>query len=339
MNSRPLVSTVVAFLNGERFIEETIESVFAQTYNNWELLLVDDGSTDGSSQIALRYAEQHPGKVLYLEHPGHRNRGKEASRNLGLRHAKGEYIAFLDHDDVWLSHALERQVAIFDSYPEAGMIYGPTQVWYSWTGNTEDSQRDFRTLVGEKGDAKLNMLLKAPTGLLNNLLQPSLTPPNGLVPTPCSVLLRREMVKSVGGFEEEFQGISAPLDPYEDQALWIKVGLQAPVFVANECWSRYRQHPDSSWASYLKSDQKYSKRFFFLHWIAEYLSEQGVEDTEVWGLLREEQLVVKVRLYRQKREWKRVVWGLLVLVRRYPRGFFVRAWRKVRRLLASSAAR
>src|ERR687889_2435319 len=96
MSSKPLVSSIIIFLNRERFIQEAIESVFAQTYDNWELLLVDDGSTDGSTQIALRYAERYPEKVRYLEHPGHQNSGMSASRNLGIRYAKGEYIAFLD---------------------------------------------------------------------------------------------------------------------------------------------------------------------------------------------------------------------------------------------------
>src|SRR5919107_1887161 len=110
MSSRPLVSTVVAFLNGERFIEEAIESVLAQTYDNWELLLVDDGSTDGSTRIALQCAEQYPAKVRYLEHLGHQNCGMSASRNLGVSRAKGQYIAFLDADDVWLPHKLQQQV-------------------------------------------------------------------------------------------------------------------------------------------------------------------------------------------------------------------------------------
>ena len=71
MDNKPLVSIVVSFLNSEKFIQEAIESVFGQTYNNWELLLVDDGSTDGGTQIALQYAEKYPGKVRYLEHRGH----------------------------------------------------------------------------------------------------------------------------------------------------------------------------------------------------------------------------------------------------------------------------
>lgn len=97
-----LVSATIAFLNAEKFLAETIESVLAQTYPNWELWLVDDGSTDGSSQIARDYAARHADRIHYLEHPGHENRGKSASRNLGLRHARGRYVTWLDADDVWL---------------------------------------------------------------------------------------------------------------------------------------------------------------------------------------------------------------------------------------------
>ena len=324
MSTKPLVSTIVAFLDAERFIEEAVESVFAQTYDNWELLLVDDGSADGSTEVALRYAERNPGRVRYLEHPGHQNRGVSASRNLGINRARGEHVAFLDADDVWLPHHLKRQIAILSEYPQAGMVYGSSQWWYSWTGKPEDTHRDFRDFV-EKLNVSPNTLLKPPA-LLTVFLR------NGrAVPPPCSTMMRREVVKGVGGFEEEFR-------LYEDQVLYVKVGLRTPVFVAGECWSRYRQHPDSNWYVAQKAGQVHSARLFFLNWLAEYLSEQGVEDTEVWGLLRQEQLVVKVRLYRQEREWKRAVWGSLVLVWRYPRGFFVRAWRKVRRLLAVSAA-
>src|SRR5437773_4242914 len=99
MTNKPLVSVIIIFLNAEKFIEEAIESVLAQTYDHWELLLVDDGSIDSSTEIALRYAEQYPGKVNYLEHEGHQNRGMSASCNLGIRNTKGEYIAFLDVDD------------------------------------------------------------------------------------------------------------------------------------------------------------------------------------------------------------------------------------------------
>src|SRR6266566_8733383 len=126
------------FLNAERFIEEAIESVFGQTYDDWELLLVDDGSKDGSTEIARRYAEEHSKRVRYFEHAGHQNRGMSASRNLGIRRSRGEFIGFLDADDVWLPHKLEQQLAILKAYPEAAMVYGPIQWWYSWTGNSDD---------------------------------------------------------------------------------------------------------------------------------------------------------------------------------------------------------
>src|SRR5262249_40041371 len=142
MNTEPLVSVIIIFLNAEKFLQEAIESVVAQTYDHWELLLADDGSTDGSTGIARQYADHYPGKVRYLEHAGHQNRGMSASRNLGIRHAVGEYIAFLDADDVWLPHKLEEQVAILNAHPETGMVYGATQVWHSWTGDPKDIPRD-----------------------------------------------------------------------------------------------------------------------------------------------------------------------------------------------------
>ena len=90
MGSAPLVSAVIIFRNAERFLREAIESVFAQTYRHWELLLVDDGSTDASTKIALEYARENPDRVRYLAHHDHQNLGKSASRNVGLRHAAGK---------------------------------------------------------------------------------------------------------------------------------------------------------------------------------------------------------------------------------------------------------
>src|ERR1700742_2903638 len=96
----PSVSVIIIFLNpGARFLREAVDSVFAQTHGDWELLLCDDGSTDDASAYARELAKQHPGRVTYLEHPGHENRGMSAARNLGLRHASGEFVAWLDADD------------------------------------------------------------------------------------------------------------------------------------------------------------------------------------------------------------------------------------------------
>src|SRR5829696_6383893 len=148
MSRESLVSCIVNFLNTEEFLGEAIESVLAQTHDNLELLLVDDGSSDGSTRIALGYAEGFPEKVRYLEHTGHENRGAAASRNLGIDQARGKYIALLDSDDTWLENKLEEQVAILESHPEAGMVYGQSQYWHSWTKKPEDAHRDHVPKLG-----------------------------------------------------------------------------------------------------------------------------------------------------------------------------------------------
>ena len=123
MSNNPLISVIIVFLNEERFIKEAIESVLAQSYRNWELVLVDDGSIDCSSTIARSYQTTYSAQVSYLSHPGGRNRGMSVSRNLGLMQAKGQYVSYLDADDVWLPEKLLQQVAILDSYPDCAMVY------------------------------------------------------------------------------------------------------------------------------------------------------------------------------------------------------------------------
>lgn len=283
MSTKPLVSGIIIFLNVEQFIQEAIESVFAQTYQHWELLLVDDGSTDNSTAIAQQYAKQYPQKVRYLHHANHQNRGMSATRNLGISNALGEYIAFLDADDVWLPHKLESQLAIMDAQPESAMLYGSTQWWYSWTGNQQDIQRDFMFEPG----VPLNTIFRPPT-LLNLMMQRKVTSP-----CTCSVLVRREAIEKVGGFEECFQGM------YEDQAFYAKMFLSTPVFVASGCWDRYRQHPASCCSIATSKGQRDIARLFFLNWLEEYLFKQSVADTEVWKVLKTELLPYRhPRLYK-----------------------------------------
>src|SRR5688572_12616840 len=102
----PKISVITCFLNTELYIRETIESVLKQDYNNWELLLIDDGSVDRSTGIAKEFAAKYPDKIIYLEHENHINKGSGASRNLGIKKTSGTLIAFLDADDVWLPDML-----------------------------------------------------------------------------------------------------------------------------------------------------------------------------------------------------------------------------------------
>ncbi len=277
MIKQPLVSVITIFLNCEKFIEEAIESVFAQTYENWELLLVDDGSTDGSTDHALRYAQQYPQKVRYLEHPKHQNRGMSATRNLGINNAKGEYIALLDADDVFLPQKLEKQVAILEAQPRAAMVYGSTQYWYSWTGNAKDSERDFFGRLGVNVDT----LLHPPTLLTLFLKDP------GILPCTCGLLARRQIVEGIGGFQENFRGM------YEDQVFLANMCLKSPVLVESGCWDKYRQHPDSNSHIAISAGEYHPRKanpakHIFLNWLANYISEQGIKDAELWQALNKQ---------------------------------------------------
>lgn len=265
-----LVSGIIIFLNAEQFIQEAIESVFAQTYGSWELILVDDGSTDGSTNIALSYAERFSDKVYYVEHQNHLNRGMSASRNLGVRHAKGEYIAFLDADDVWLPDKLDNQVAILERYPEAAMVFGPWQSWYSWSKNPE--KNDWIQNLHVQPNA-----LVQPPRLVSLWIEKE-----DAIPGHCATLLRHNAFTEVGEFEEEFR------DMYED-AVWLtKVCLHAPVFVEAEWRSRYRQHSDKSCEKALKAGEMASARLTFFRWIEKYLSKrEEVKDREVWTVLQQ----------------------------------------------------
>lgn len=270
INVNPLVSVVTIFLNAEKFIEEAITSVISQTYDAWELLLIDDGSTDNSTAIAQQYVRQYPGKVRYLEHEGHQNLGKSTSRNLGIYNSKGKYIAFLDADDVWLPQKLEKQVAILESYPDAAMVYGKTLFWHSWTGRTEDIERDHTPSLG----VKLDSLIPPPT-LFGGFFR------NGIsIPCPCSVLIRQSIVLGVGGFEESIQQL------YEDQAFYAKIFLYRPVFAERGCWQKYRQHNDSSWYLSLQTGEDLSARLTFMNWLENYLLQEGFRNTELWANLR-----------------------------------------------------
>jgi glycosyltransferase involved in cell wall biosynthesis len=269
MNVSPKVSIVTIFFNAEKFLDQAVESVFAQTYDDWELLLVDDGSTDMSSEIAKTYSDNYPDKVKYVDHDGHRNLGMSAARNLGIRSCGGEYVAFLDADDVWLPNKLERQLAILESKPQVAMVCGAPQYWHSWTGLREDSYRDYICDLGVRPDT-----IFMPPTLLHLLIE------DAGAPCPSDILIRHNVIERVGGFEDSFQGM------FEDQALLAKVYLTEPVFVSNECLDRYRIHPKSCVSVVTRSGDYDKVRLFFLGWLEAYLFKERERHPDVWAGLQ-----------------------------------------------------
>lgn len=273
MSNKQLVSAIIIFFNEEQFIQEAIESVLAQAYDHWELLLVDDGSTDRSTQIAMQYAEKYPGKVRYIEHSNHENRGMSASRNLGVRYATGKYISFLDGDDVWLPNKLEEQVAILASHPKADMVYGPLQMWCSWTGDPKDLHLDQLYGVGKNGNHPYSDTLIDPPMLLALFLKHEQYIPSGF-------LAKRDIMGQIGIYEEKFH------DAYSDAVALVKVCLKSPVFVSSKSLYKYRKHTNSNTYLSRLHGKEDKERHIYLNWIEEYFNQQGVKDPKLWTIIR-----------------------------------------------------
>jgi len=265
----PLVSVVVIFLNEERYLGEAVASVLAQTHQSWELLLVDDGSTDGSSALARGLAACKPEQVRYLEHAGHANLGMSASRNAGLRAARGRYVAFLDADDVLRPATLADQVALLEAHPRVAMAYGPAEWWHSWSGTPAPSAADRLQPLG----VEPNQLAGGLEVLASFLLR------EGTHPT--GALFRRSALMSVGGYEEQFRGM------YEDQVVRVKLCVRFPAYVSDRSWYRYRQRQDSCCAVAVRLGEHLRSRERFLVWVGRYLREQHVMDRAVWRAQRQ----------------------------------------------------
>jgi glycosyltransferase involved in cell wall biosynthesis len=228
--STPVVSVVITFLDTPAgFLEEAVASVEAQTFRDWELLLVNDGSGPQSTRLANAIAARSPERIRCIAHPDDVNRGIPASRNLGARHARGEFLAFLDSDDTWLPEKLEQQLDCLDRHPEAWMVFGRSIYWASWDPASATGRRDEVPALGVRDET-----LFRPPSFLHGFLRRHV-----LVPCPSSVLVRSSAFSAVGGFDE-----SQP-NTHEDQGFYTRIGLHGAVLAMDRIWVRYRVHPGS----------------------------------------------------------------------------------------------
>jgi glycosyltransferase involved in cell wall biosynthesis len=260
-----MVSVVIIFKDEEQFLAESVDSVLAQTHRHWELLLVDDGSTDASTALARALAAGHGPRIRYLEHEGHANRGMSASRNVGIASARASYLAFLDADDVWAPTKLERQLARLRAEPEAGFVYGPLLRWRSWTGQEADAGTDDLMGVGRRkyGRHPLADQVVAPPQLVHLMLRDDYHIPGG-------ALFRRSALDAIGGFEETFRGM------YEDAVVMVKLCLRYPVLVTDDVLYHYRMHDRS--CTHLNSSEADTDaaRASYLQWIGGHLDNEGL---------------------------------------------------------------
>jgi glycosyltransferase involved in cell wall biosynthesis len=243
----PAVSVITPFLNVAQYLSAAIESVQMQTFTDWEMILVDDGSSDGSVEIATAAAAADP-RIRLIRSNG---RGAAAARNAGLRIASGKFVTFLDGDDLFEPEKFEKDIEVFEGKPQAMVTYGPTMWWFP----EEPDHNWVESMQDEAG--RLHMPPK--------LLDEAILRQRYQVPCICAITVRREALQSVGGFDEAFQ-------LYEDQTLLVKLLLRYPVFVTATPTSRYRQHPASTSARATASGvydrmKPHAARVRFLDWV------------------------------------------------------------------------
>lgn len=212
MNLTPKVSVIIATYNRADYLRQAIASVLAQSYPDFELLVVDDGSTDDTAAAVAEFTDA---RIVYLHQT---NAGRSAARNLGLTQARGMYVAFLDDDDLYLPHKLAVQTNFLDDHPEIGLVAGGSQIIAA--DGTPIRVRESR---GE---------------------QPRLALPACLYACPlltCAVLFRRNWLAALEHwFDPE-------MERAEDTDFWLRLLLAGCVMAwTPQIVSAYRQHPDNS---------------------------------------------------------------------------------------------
>ncbi len=269
----PLTSVILIFLNARKYLAEAIESVCKQTLSSWELVLVDDGSSDGSRDIAEDYAAVDPGRIRVFEHPGRKNRGTGPSRNLGMQMARGRYLAFLDADDVYEPRRLERPVALLEADPGLGVVINRELYWRDWApvrGRLAELARMPDEIIGPASPS--NQIIPPPV-----LIASTLSTPGAPMPAVCSITFRRRFITELGGIPENF------ISQYEDQAIIVKLLLNESVLVIQDCLARYRQHPESlthqaQKTGEYRTGQPHPERHQFIRWVMEYAAQLGLDE-------------------------------------------------------------
>lgn len=204
----PRVSVVIPAYNSAQYLGEAVQSIFDQTFDDYEIIVVDDGSTDNTRDLV----ESYGGRVRYVHQE---NGGASKARNRGIAEARGAYIAFLDADDCWEPDKLEKQVSLLERNPNLGMVFTDA-VGFDENGLLPRMGRKKSLLLD--GDVACNIFMYSGVG------------------TP-SVMVPRMVFDKVGVFDEQ-------LFLAEDDNMWIRIAAEYPVQLIDEPLTKVRDHPN-----------------------------------------------------------------------------------------------
>lgn len=203
--SVPEVSVVIPAYNAAAYVGQAIESVLAQTFGDLEILVIDDGSTDGTERVV----RANPGVRYHRQD----NRGVAVARNHGIAEARGRYAAFLDADDLWLPHKLERQLGALRASPSCRVCYSPFFA-------VDPHLREIGLVHGPRVGSALEDLLRF----------------GNVVGTPSTVIGERTLLEDAGGFDPDLSFCA-------DWDLWIRLAARTEFACVDEPLVRYRRHP------------------------------------------------------------------------------------------------
>lgn len=208
------VDVIIPAFNAAKYLPTTIESVISQTFDDWQIWLVDDGSTDNTAEVVAPFLDRLGSKLQYIKQ---QNQGQPRARNAAIRASSGEFIALLDADDVWLPCRLEESLKTLDEHPNAGLSYG------------------LITLVDSEG--KLGGTFKGNPKYAEGHIAPYLYMRKVELPCP-TITFRRRCIDEVGMFDEKMRAT-------EDRDLCLRVALRYEVAFVPKVIAYYRMSPGS----------------------------------------------------------------------------------------------
>lgn len=215
-----MISIIVPTYNRQAYLFRAIESILYQTYSDWELLIIDDGSTDDTGEHVLELIKGNK-KVRYVKTP---NRGVSAARNLGINISKGKFIAFLDSDDEWLPNKLRIQMDFLQSNPNLLLVHGE-EIWIR-KGKRVNQKNIYKKRGGDIFSQCLDLCAISPS----------------------TVLLKKELFKERGFFREDFPVC-------EDYDLWLRITAKYDVgFTTDPLILKYGGHRDQLSTKYMGMD-------------------------------------------------------------------------------------